>query len=203
MNKKVILTSHYSQSIDWVVNYLKNNNVKKIVCILDAKTPRYKENPGYNLKAYSALRDYKEFEVVGVFLEELGDVKKSLSGYDAIFVIGGNSFYLLNAIRESGADEVIREMVNSGTIYIGESAGSYVACPTIEMAHWKHQDADIVGLNNLGALNLVPYLVTVHFKNEFKEVIDAAIKKTCYDVKILTDYQLILREGNKDTLINL
>jgi dipeptidase E len=203
MKEKIILLSHYSQSINWLVDYLKDNNVKRIVCILDAKTPKYKEDPNYNFKAYNALKSYDNFEVNGIFLEEITDIKNSLVGYDAIFVIGGNTFYLLNAMRNSGFNKVIKDLVGDGVIYIGESAGSYVACPTIEMAHWKHQDADIVGMDNLEALNLIPYLVTVHYKEEFKDIINDAISKSEYGVKTLTDYELIVRENGRDTIINL
>ena len=106
-------------------------------------------------------------------------------------------------MRRSGFDKMILDLVNQGLIYIGESAGSYVACPTIEMAHWKHQDADIVGLNDLTALNLVPYLLTVHYKEENEMLIAEKTRESGLETKILTDNQLILIEDDKEELISL
>ena len=72
----------------------------------------------------------EEFDLDG---KNENDIRSHLKGFDAIFLEGGNSFYLLKSIRESGFDKVINELLSNGLIYIAASAGSYVACPTIEI----------------------------------------------------------------------
>ncbi len=149
----------------------------------------YKEN-NYNMK---------ELDIDGKTEQELREI---LSNFEAVFVEGGNSFYLLKSIRESGFDKVIKELLPKGLIYIGVSAGSYVACPTIEMALWKHQDKySHHGLTDLTAMNLVPFLVTVHFKEEYKDLLKDKISKSTYPVRILNDDQALLIEDEIVKLI--
>ena len=201
--KTVILTSYYKQTFSKLVKTLKSRKVKNIAYIINAKTPYLKENPDYVPGAKGMFIE-NGFKVRMIDLEK-ADLKKDFNGMDAVYVMGGNSFYLLDSMKKSGFDKVIGALLDKGVIYIGESAGSYVACPTIEMAHWKHQDADIVGLKDLTALNLVPFLVTVHYKPSFASVVDKEIKKCKYDVKKLTDNDmLIINDDNvkKVTLRN-
>ena len=121
------------------------------------------------------------------------ELRELLSNFDLVYVEGGNSFYLLKSIRESGFDKVVKGLLPKGLIYMGASAGSYVACPSIEMATWKHQDKyDHCGVTDLTGMGLVPFLVTVHYKPEYEELIKEKIAHANYPVKILTDEQALL-----------
>jgi len=51
------------------------------------------------------------------------DIKK----YDAIYVCGGSTQYLLNRMNENGFNKVLNDYVNNGGFYIGVSAGSVAA----------------------------------------------------------------------------
>ena len=124
-----------------------------------------------------------------------------LKDKNLIYVQGGNTFYLLKVLKESGADNIIVDMVKNGTPYIGVSAGSYIACPTIEMASWKHQDRNTCGLKDLTALNLVPFLMSVHYVGDYKDILKREIAKTKYDVKILNDEQALLITDNNVELV--
>ncbi len=64
-------------------------------------------------------------------------LKEILIGYEIIMVEGWNTFYLLKAIYESGFDKVIKDLISKGVVYIGSSAGSYIACPSIITATWS------------------------------------------------------------------
>ncbi len=133
-------------------------------------------------------------------------LREYLKNFDAVFVNGGSTFYLLKSIRESGFDKVIKELLPQGFIYMGASAGSYVCCPTIEMALWKHQDKyDHYGYSDLSALNLVSFFIIVHYSEELKDSIKNFIKeklfKTGYPVKVLNDNQAILIDNSKETIL--
>lgn len=143
------------------------------------------------------------FQVEDIDIEGKNEAELSelLSDKDVIYVQGGNTFYLLKCIKESGFEKVIKELMKKDVIYVGVSAGSYIICPTIEMAIWKHQDRNIVGLTDLTALNLVPFLITAHYKSEYYSVIKKAISHSKYPVKILTDQQAILVKDGKIKLV--
>src|SRR6185436_15428989 len=57
---------------------------------------------------------------------------EAVKNAEAVVVGGGNTFHLLLRMYETGLVEAIRERVKQGTPYIGWSAGSNVACPTIK-----------------------------------------------------------------------
>lgn len=125
-------------------------------------------------------------------------LREKLKNFNAVFVNGGSTFYLLKSIRESGFDKVIKELLPQGFVYMGASAGSYVACPTIEMATWKHQDKyDHYGLTDFTAMNLVPFLMTVHYIPDYHDLLKEKIKNANYSARVLSDEQAILvKDGN-------
>ena len=83
----------------------------------------------------------KALEKMGMIIDELevstatiGEITEKLTQNDFIYITGGNTFFLLQELRKSGADKIIAEQIDSGKIYIGESAGSIVVAPDIEFA---------------------------------------------------------------------
>uniref|UniRef100_A0A7S2IQQ5 Uncharacterized protein n=1 Tax=Haptolina brevifila TaxID=156173 RepID=A0A7S2IQQ5_9EUKA len=53
----------------------------------------------------------------------------------------GNTYALRHHLRRSGADEIIRQLVQEeGVVYYGASAGAIVAGQTVQMAFWKDWD---------------------------------------------------------------
>ncbi|SIT51017.1 Peptidase E [Paraburkholderia piptadeniae] len=102
------------------------------------------------------------FDNLGYELEAIHrnpDSRKAVEQADAIAVGGGNTFALLKRMYDAGIVDVIREKVKSGTPYIGWSAGSNVACPTIRTTN----DMPIVQPPTLRALGLVPFQINPHF----------------------------------------
>ncbi len=100
-------------------------------------------------------------------------------------------------MRKTGFDKVIKHFVKQNKVYVGVSAGSYIICPTIEAATWKHADRNTIGLKNLRALNLVPFIITAHYVARFKKIIDKAEANTKYKVKRLTNRQALIILENK------
>lgn len=142
--------------------------------------------------------NFEPLDIEGKNEEELASL---LANKELIFVDMGNTFYLMNAINESGFDNVVRQRISEGAIYLGASAGSYVACPTIEMATWKHPDVNRYDLADLKAMNLVDFLVTVHYDPKNEVLLRQKISESQYPVKILTDQQAILVDGNETKLV--
>ena len=64
-------------------------------------------------------------------IDSFEDHEDAVKGCEAIYVGGGNSFLLIKNLHERGLIKAIRDKVASGTPYLGVSAGSNVACPTM------------------------------------------------------------------------
>src|SRR3989338_5347560 len=125
------------------------------------------------------------------------DLEKILSNKEIIFVNGGNTFYLLKWVNESGFNKVLPGFLKRGGLYVGVSAGSYIACPTIEAATWKHQDRNRIGITIFTALNLVPFLITAHFQKKYRAIVDQTAKGTKYPIVALSDTQAVLVQNGK------
>ena len=139
------------------------------------------------------------FKITDLALEELtpSTCIAALKNFDIIYVQGGNGYYLLKQSRACGFEAALRELLeDDGKWYIGVSAGTYIACPTIEMHGWK-QEKNTYGLVDLKAMNLVPFLVTVHYNREKnRENLAKNIPAASHPVKILTDEQaLFVKDG--------
>ena len=87
------------------------------------------------------------------------DMAAAVRRAEAIAVGGGNTFHLLLHLREAGLLDALRDRVRDGVPYVGWSAGSVVACPTIRTTN----DMPIVEPPRLDALRLVGFQINAHF----------------------------------------
>jgi dipeptidase E len=163
---------------------------------------KYLKRNKYILRQFRKFKGIKIPEQNITFFQLNRKIEKDdLKNTDVIFVFGGNAFDYLDRIRKTGLDKAIKSFVKGGGVYLGLSAGSYVACPTIEAATWKHADKNTIGLKNLRGLNLVPFLITAHFENKYREIIEQAAKTTKYPIIALTDKQAVLVKGKQIKII--
>lgn len=129
-------------------------------------------------KSYDAYTE----KVKKVFNEKLG-VKKFVSVHevedkvglvktaDCIVVGGGNTFHLVAELHKFGLMQAIAECANNGTPYIGWSAGSNIACPTLCTTN----DMPIVQPASFNTLNLIPFQINPHYLDPHPEI-DKMIK---------------------------
>ena len=83
----------------------------------------------------------EEFQTIldlGILKENITEHKIgneiNINEFDVMYMMGGNTFYLLNIIRKTGFDKNIKEFINSGKIYVGSSAGSEILGNSIDVA---------------------------------------------------------------------
>ena len=104
----------------------------------------------------------ERFEHMGYELDSLhasGDLRQAMQTAEAIIVGGGNTFHLLHHLHQRGLMETIRARVSVGVPYIGWSAGSNIACPTIKTTN----DMPIIEPSSFKALGLVPFQINPHY----------------------------------------
>ena len=200
--KKLLLTSSSDYFYDHIGEYVdKPLDEIKIAWITTAK--KASGNPEY-IEEHRKKMSEQEFGYLDIDIEGKSEdeLRTLIDGSDVIYVHGGNTFHLLRAIKESSFEKIVREQLDKGVLFAGTSAGAYVACPTIEMNLWR-RDIKYFPFENqdLTGMNLVPFLVEVHYEAKNKEDVKKGIANTDLEVYVLTDEQALYIEDDDVQLV--
>jgi dipeptidase E len=94
-----------------------------------------------------------------ISVHDVSNPKRAIDEADAIFVGGGNTFRLLKGLYDWNLLAMIRQAVKAGMPYIGSSAGSIVACPSLKTT----KDMPVVEPPSFEALGLVGFQISPHY----------------------------------------
>lgn len=141
-------------SVKDVISKLPLGNKKRLALIPNADLDNK-----IKIKRYSLFLKKNGFNLSIVDLTKFKDdeLYKKLLQFEIIFVVGGNTFVLLQKIRESGFDNILSKLLDNGIIYVGESAGACVMGTSIEPIHSidKPENANLTNYNGLGYADFV------------------------------------------------
>jgi dipeptidase E len=107
----------------------------------------------------------ERFREVGHDIHSLhheSDPVRAVREAQVIVVGGGNTFQLVKMIQDQGLIGPVREKVLAGTPYVGWSAGSNMACPTIRTTN----DMPILEPESFEAFHLVPFQINPHYTDQ-------------------------------------
>lgn len=158
---RLLLISNSTNAGEAYLEYPKNNikeflgdSVKKALFIPYAGVSVSYDD--YNEKVASCFKEIGyEIESIHKFDNPVEAVKNA----EAIIIGGGNTFHLAKELQDNNLIEAIREKVHAGTPYIGWSAGSNMACPTIKTTN----DMPIIEPDSFNVLNLIPFQINPHY----------------------------------------
>ncbi len=142
-----------------IAKFLGNQSLKTLFIPFAAVT--------FSFDTYEA-KVKERFEALNHPLSSIHHAKeyaKAVSEAEAIVVGGGNTWQLVRMMNESGLFPLIRERVMAGIPFIGWSAGSNVACPTLRTTN----DMPIIDPKGFGCLNLVPFQINPHYLDKNPE----------------------------------
>ena len=197
--KKLILVSMLYQVTDLV---------RTIAPELEGKTVTYIPTAGIAEEVEGMVEEETStLESLGMTVDVLevssasyDSIVNSLTKNDVIFVGGGNTFFLLQELRRSGADQILIREVEKGKLYIGESAGSIISCPDIGYCAEMDSPEKAPDLIGYAGLNLVDFYIVPHIGNaEMGVVAEKAVQKYSseLELKAITDEQVILAEEGR------
>lgn len=120
------------------------------------------DHDGYTA-AIAAAFDPIGARIVGIHTES--DPIDAVLRADAVYVGGGNTWRLLRTVQQLGLITPLRERAVHGMPYLGASAGTNIACPTIQTTN----DMPIVKPNSFEALALVDFQINAHYMDPDRE----------------------------------
>ena len=108
---------------------------------------------------------------IDISKEEYSAIKSVFEESDVIYFTGGNSFFLIDQLRRSGTDELLKKEIMNGKLMIGESAGAIVCSPAITYIEQMDQKPEDYSQEDDNGLNLVDFYVLPHYLTApFKKV---------------------------------
>jgi dipeptidase E len=109
-----------------------------------------------------AAKVQERFTEIGYELEGIhtySDPVAAVKNAEAIIVGGGNTFHLVHQLHANKLIDAIKERVNKGVPFVGWSAGSNVACPTLRTTN----DMPIIEPASFDTINMVPFQINPHY----------------------------------------
>ena len=105
------------------------------------------------------IHRFQEVEHNVKSVHHFSDPLEAVANAEAIVVGGGNTWQLTQMMQEKGMIDAIAGKVRTGTPYIGWSAGSNVACPTICTTN----DMPIIQPESFTVFDLIPFQINPHY----------------------------------------
>jgi len=121
----------------------------------------YARPSGLSHDAYTEIvqKAFKKIDKNIVGIHQFENPKKALLEAKGIFVGGGNSFVLLDELYKNDVFDTLKSVIQSGTPYLGTSAGSNICGKTIGTSN----DMPIVHPPSFDALSIIPFNINPHY----------------------------------------
>lgn len=144
---------------------------------------------------------FAKFDLVDVAAIEKQYWLPRLRAADVIFVLGGNTYYLLDEVRKSGLADELPKLLDS-RIFVGDSAGSILVTPTIDVAEIDDGDENIVSLKDTSGLGLVDFEVSPHTPEDVSLKANEDYAKTIGNKLIAYDNKMAVKvDGDKIEMV--
>lgn len=186
---KLYLTSYRIPTPDELFKLLPKPAIECKVAIIpnakDYKLPQERADSLdeliYDLAKYgfaTSVVDLREYD-------DAQRLKEALQSFELLWVAGGNSFMLRSEMRLSGFEDIIRELLDGGMVYAGESAGAIVAGTSLEEASVA-DEPDMADEYITEGLRLVDKIIAPHADSpDFIEYINHVKKRYGDDPRVV------------------
>ena len=169
--KNIILTScgiidrEFKEQFYRIINKEEIKD-KKVLYITTASDGENDSDKSWMDEEYETILDLG-FNKENIYEFKIGQKEININDFDVIYMMGGNTFYLMDMIRKYNFDTVIKKAMDNGIIYIGSSAGSIILGNSVEYA--LPFDENNVDLKDFSGLRIVDGIIIPHAnrKEEF------------------------------------
>lgn len=203
--KKIFLSSSFKDVADLLYDFEKNLNKKTVTFIPTASIVEevrfYVEEGKKSLQKLGLIVD-----VLDISTANFDEIKEKLTKNYYIYVTGGNTFFLLQEMKKSGAGEIIKREVDLGKLYIGESAGSMILSKNIEYVKIMDNVEKALYLDNFEGLGLLDFYTVPHYNNfPFKKITQKILQQYSSNLNLqpISNNEAILVEDDKVKIVKV
>lgn len=196
---KLFLCSHFSSVENLIKEELDN---KKIAFI-----PTASIHEGYTGYVGSARKQFKKLGAtvteIDISKEVYSTIKSVFEDADIIYFTGGNSFFLIDQLRKTGTDELLKKELTNGKLMIGESAGAIICAPTIKYIEQMDEKPEDYSQEDDTGLNLIDFYVLPHYLTApFKKVTEKIMTEfSNLNICPINNHQAIVVDGKASKVI--
>ena len=194
---KLFLCSHFSSVGSLIKEEIDN---KKVAFIPTASL--HEGNTGY---VGSARKLFKKLGAsvteIDISTEAYSTIQAVFEDADVIYFTGGNSFFLMDQLRKTETDELLKKELANGKLMIGESAGAIICAPTIQYIEQMDEKPEDYSQEDNEGLDLIDFYVLPHYLTAPFKKITERIMAEFSDLNIcaINNHQAIIvnDEGSK------
>ncbi|KFI74449.1 Type 1 glutamine amidotransferase-like domain-containing protein [Bifidobacterium pseudocatenulatum] len=194
---KLFLCSHFSSVGSLIKEEIDN---KKVAFI-----PTASLHEGYTGYVGSARKLFKKLGAsvteIDISTEAYSTIQAVFEDADVIFFTGGNSFFLMDQLRKTETDELLKKELANGKLMIGELAGAIICAPTIQYIEQMDEKPEDYSQEDNEGLDLIDFYVLPHYLTAPFKKITERIMAEFSDLNIcaINNHQAIIvnDEGSK------
>ena len=194
---KLFLCSHFSSVGSLIKEEIEN---KKVAFI-----PTASLREGYTGYVGSARKLFKKLGAIvteiDISTEAYSTIQSVFEEADVIYFTGGNSFFLMDQLRKTGTDGLLKKELANGKLMIGESAGAIICAPTIQYIEQMDEKPEDYSQEDNEGLDLIDFYVLPHYLTAPFKKITERIMAEFSDLNIcaINNHQAIIvnDEGSK------
>ena len=194
---KLFLCSHFSSVGSLIKEEIDN---KKVAFI-----PTASLHEGYTGYVGSARKLFKKLGAsvteIDISTEAYSTIQAVFEDADVIYFTGGNSFFLMDQLRKTETDELLKKELANGKLMIGESAGAIICAPTIQYIEQMDEKPEDYSQEDNEGLYLIDFYVLPHYLTAPFKKITERIMAEFSDLNIcaINNHQAIIvnDEGSK------
>ena len=169
---KLFLCSHFSSVGSLIKEEIEN---KKVAFI-----PTASLREGYTGYVGSARKLFKKLGAIvteiDISTEAYSTIQSVFEDADVIYFTGGNSFFLIDQLRKTGTDGLLKKELAKGKLMIGESAGAIICAPSIQYIEQMDEKPEDYSQEDDAGLDLIDFYVLPHYLTApFKKVTEKII----------------------------
>lgn len=146
---------------EYISRFLDKYKVRKVTFVPYAGVNLSPDGLSASYDAY-AQRVSEVFGEMGFEIESVHsaeDPVKMVRNAEAVAVGGGNTFHLVYELHRTGLMQAVKSRAEDGMPYMGWSAGSNVACPTLMTTN----DMPIIQPESFQCMYLIPFQINPHY----------------------------------------